>query len=420
MQRTANPRIRVRFSVRPPSPRLNHLLEACNGRAGCRGKNVPCRFVVPRGNFGNFRAHSPFTEPCSLAWISMSEKNLGPAQSYRYNPRALNGARPFRGSSAVEQSAVNRSVVGSNPTPGAIHFRPWQHVTAAPCRCRTGRGVSADRRFVPRQTLTVPQDLRQNCGDRTLPADRPASADTWRLTAGRLRSGRAVTGIQHEEALLDEHARPRRPYDPSSYRDIPAAPGQLMRPALLALACCGLLSCNSAYGPPAATSTDHAVAAAAPAALARPPVPKRKPPTPNVQTASIAGPEAIPPAPEVAMPPETNTGVLVPSPSTPEVPNDVVGMDSSGVERSLGPPDSRRDVPPAVVWQYANAGCGLDIWLYRDLQSGALRALFVEVKGDDRTEQRRQYCIKQLALQSAGGQSANGTRRLGTDETAPR
>jgi hypothetical protein len=349
----------------------------------------------------------------------MSEKFLGPAHTYRYNPRALDSARPFRGSSAVEQSAVNRSVVGSNPTPGAIHFRHGPRATVVPRLCRTVRAVPGRRSVVPRQALTIPQDLRQNCGDRTLPAGPPASGDTSKLPVGCSRSGRAVAGIQYKEALLDEHARPRRPYDPASRCDMPAPLGQLKRQVLLALLCSGLVSCNSAYGPPPSASTDHA-AAAVPAALARPPVPKHKPPTPNVQSASIAGPEATAPAPEVALPPETNAGMLVPAPSTPEVPNDVVGMDSSGIERSLGQPDSRRDVPPAVVWQYANGGCGLDIWLYRDLQSGALRALFVEVKGDDRTEQRRQYCIKQLALQSAGSQSGNGPHRLGTDEVAPR
>jgi hypothetical protein len=43
----------------------------------------------------------------------------------------------------------------------------------------------------------------------------------------------------------------------------------------------------------------------------------------------------------------------------------------------------------------------LDIWLYKDLQSGIVRALFAEVKGDDQSDQRRQSCIRQLATDAA-------------------
>ena len=43
---------------------------------------------------------------------------------------ALDTARLFRGSSAVEQPAVNRLVVGSNPTRGAIHTSENQGLPA--------------------------------------------------------------------------------------------------------------------------------------------------------------------------------------------------------------------------------------------------------------------------------------------------
>jgi len=196
--------------------------------------------------------------------------------------------------------------------------------------------------------------------------------------------------------------------------------GRLMHPLFLAALLGGLIGCTSADNTAPLSPTQRVAAVPTPAATERPPVPKRKPPIPGAQQASatLSGSDSTA-VPEPAAAPETRVAAIEPAPSTPEmsssVPNDLVGMDSSVIEQSLGPPESRRDVPPAVVWQYANDACGLDVWLYRDLQSGALRALFVEVKGDDRTDQRRQFCIKQLALQSGGG-----NRRADPDEAAPR
>ena len=190
---------------------------------------------------------------------------------------------------------------------------------------------------------------------------------------------------------------------------------RLRRPLLLTVLVSGLIGCNTTP-PSTASPPQHVAAAPAANTLDHPPVPKRKPVTPTTQTAAVAPDTAT--APDSSVPAETHTAALETAPSTPatlDVPSEIVGMDSSAIEQDLGPPESRRDVPPAVVWQYANDACGLDVWLYRDLQSGALRALFVEVKGDDRTDQRRQFCIKQLALQSAGG-----THRADTDPTAAR
>ena len=273
----------------------------------------------------------------------MSEKFLGPARPYRYKPRAPKAARSFRGSSAVEQSAVNRSAVGSNPTPGAS----------------LGRGQS---------------------------------------------------GEPDEEALLDDPLGPRVHHRSLSALD-PIRP--FGSPAVLALLVGSLAGCATAPKPAPAPPAPRVASVPAPAPSEPPPVPRRKPPIPNAQ-APAAEAAAAPPDPPV--PAEvTHLAAVAPAPPVPEAPSDLVGMESSAIEHDLGPPESRRDVPPAVVWHYADDACGLDIWLYRELQSGALRALFIEVKGDDRTEQRRQYCIKQLAVDSAGG-----TRRGGADSNSPR
>jgi hypothetical protein len=225
-----------------------------------------------------------------------------------------------------------------------------------------------------------------------------------------------------EEALLDEILRLRAMDAAPFALKSPFFLGRVGRPLVLAVMIGGLTGCSMFEPPSSPDQTQQIAVVPEPPAAERPPVPRRKPPTPGAAITAPQGPDAAPVDAGTAA--ETHVATLEPSPSTPvrpsperpgDVPSDLIGMESSAIERSLGPPGQRRDVPPAVVWQYASDACDLDVWLYRDLQSGALRALFVEVKGDDRTDQRRQYCIKQLALQSAGG-----SRRFGADAAAPR
>jgi hypothetical protein len=354
-----------------------------------------------------------FTEPCILAWFSMSEKFLGATRSYRYNPRALIGARPFRGSSAVEQSAVNRSVVGSNPTPGATSPTYRRYVARA-AESRPAAAAFAlhlgPKQLAARQTLTGGRNLRQNQERRTLSGRSPTISGP----AGR--PARYTVRVdwhgctQDEEALLDDMPRPRAIDDLLPALGSSAARGKLRRPLFVAALVGSLIGCTSADQPiPANPPQKIALVPPPGAAEQRPPVPKRKPATPASQVAATGtDPAGTDPAGfEPAAPAEVTTANLETIPSTPDkpmdVPPDLIGMESNAIEQSMGQPESRRDVPPAVVWRYANDACGLDVWLYRDLQSGALRALFVEVKGDDRTDQRRQFCIKQLALQSTGG-----------------
>jgi hypothetical protein len=77
------------------------------------------------------------------------------------------------------------------------------------------------------------------------------------------------------------------------------------------------------------------------------------------------------------------------------------GLETSAIEARLGPPQVQADSPPAVVWRYAAGDCAVDVYLYKDLQSGALRALFVDVKGDDRSDQRREVCLQRLVERHA-------------------
>jgi hypothetical protein len=188
----------------------------------------------------------------------------------------------------------------------------------------------------------------------------------------------------------------------------------------------GLTGCAPAIEPAhplsASPSTPSPVAAL-PAADEPPPLPKRKPPSPAPPPPSVAelpqlpyrGSDFLTAGPGPPAIPDRHSAISEPVPSAPDTENDIIGLESDAIEYRLGQPESRRDMPPAVVWHYANDSCSLDIWLYRDLQSSALRALFTEVMGDDRTDQRRQSCIKQLALQSA-----SGTHPASADTTSPR
>src|SRR3990172_597981 len=96
-QRTANPRTPVRFRPWPPG------LVSENRHSSAHAETLES-------------ALRPF-------WIrsGFCAKALAPLPVFCYEAGASD-PRPFRGSSAVEQPAVNRLVAGSNPARGASHF----------------------------------------------------------------------------------------------------------------------------------------------------------------------------------------------------------------------------------------------------------------------------------------------------------
>ena len=81
---------------------------------------VASRFTQPSISRGRrFWRETPKPQPISTSKLC--------------NPRQLCYSRAtFRGSSVVEQSAVNRSVVGSNPTRGASYFKDYDEKPRAP------------------------------------------------------------------------------------------------------------------------------------------------------------------------------------------------------------------------------------------------------------------------------------------------
>jgi hypothetical protein len=154
-----------------------------------------------------------------------------------------------------------------------------------------------------------------------------------------------------------------------------------------------LAACAGKPSPPVAVPTPEPVAEAPVAPAPKIPVPRRKPapPASSPTNATIETPEPLHPEPVAPTPTGTE----------PAPPISLDGLEAAAVEKRLGPPQVQADSPPAVVWRYAAGDCAVDVYLYKDLQSGALRALFVDVKGDDRSDQRREACLQRLAERHA-------------------
>lgn len=155
--------------------------------------------------------------------------------------------------------------------------------------------------------------------------------------------------------------------------------------AVLTVALVGLGGCSLLHHPaPAPKPEPEAPAPVAEAPPEEPPVPEHKPKPPPLPA----------PAPQVAKiepPPPAATPPL----ARPEV--QVIGLDPAALERTLGPPAAHHDSPLAIVWEYADGDCAVDIYLYRDVQSGTLRSLTVDVKGDDQSDERRRTCLGRFA-----------------------
>jgi len=162
------------------------------------------------------------------------------------------------------------------------------------------------------------------------------------------------------------------------------------RLAVLLLVTSLLAACADKPKPPAPVASPEPVAEAPQEPSIKIPVPRRKPSPPSSPgSATIGAPEPLHPEP------------VPPSADTPTPPITLDGLEAAAVEKQLGPPQVQADSPPAVVWRYAAGDCAVDVYLYKDLQSGALRALFVDVKGDDRSDQRREVCLQRLAERHA-------------------
>lgn len=85
----------------------------------------------------------------------------------------------------------------------------------------------------------------------------------------------------------------------------------------------------------------------------------------------------------------------------------LVGMDSREVEGLLGAPVMLRREQPAQYWRYSHGGCAIDMFLYADAATGALRVAHVAVRPDGaRAPLSNPRCEQMQA--SLGGAEAPG------------
>jgi len=125
------------------------------------------------------------------------------------------------------------------------------------------------------------------------------------------------------------------------------------------------------------------------------PVPPRPKPAPAPTPTEMA---KLEPAPAVLLPPAPM--VSAPSP---------IGLDQESVSGAYGAPASQTDAPPAIVWQYLAADCVLDVYFYRDVETGKTHALYVKLKGDDQSDDRLRTCLTRIAQRNAGNGTGGGT-----------
>jgi hypothetical protein len=61
-------------------------------------------------------------------------------------------------------------------------------------------------------------------------------------------------------------------------------------------------------------------------------------------------------------------------------PERLVGLSEEDTKRLIGDPGGIREEPPAVVWSYSSARCGLNLFFYMDMATRTFRALAYELK----------------------------------------
>lgn len=82
-------------------------------------------------------------------------------------------------------------------------------------------------------------------------------------------------------------------------------------------------------------------------------------------------------------------------------PEKMVGLDAGAMQRWLGAPGVRLQLPPAEVWRYVSQGCLLDVYLYLDLRTREMRVLHYEVIADEGTSRSKDGCYRQILARGA-------------------
>lgn len=119
------------------------------------------------------------------------------------------------------------------------------------------------------------------------------------------------------------------------------------------------------------------------------------PPPPSSAGTKASAPSgslaALPPVP--VPPPKERPGPALD-------PERLLGLTQEETRRLMGTPGGVREEPPAVVWTYASAGCGLDVFFYMDLANQAFRALAYDLKPKGRSGLAGGACLASLRTTS--------------------
>ncbi len=174
----------------------------------------------------------------------------------------------------------------------------------------------------------------------------------------------------------------------------------LFYPVLMSLGVGGLASCAEPPTPP------PPLVAVAPVRILPPPLhPRRVLPhpahKPEPPSDSAVPPEG--PAPEAgdaaAAIVEPEAAAHPPAPAEPPpAPRELIGLDQAAAKRLFGAAAEQSEQPPATVWRYRSATCGLDLYFYLDLRSGHMRTLHYAFNGDAADPTGRQNCLKSLVV----------------------
>jgi hypothetical protein len=75
---------------------------------------------------------------------------------------------------------------------------------------------------------------------------------------------------------------------------------------------------------------------------------------------------------------------------------ELVGLDERRATELLGPATATENRAPGNVWHYQSSHCALDLVFYMEMQSGQMRTLHYDFKGEARTPQQRAACLKTI------------------------
>ena len=93
--------------------------------------------------------------------------------------------------------------------------------------------------------------------------------------------------------------------------------------------------------------------------------------------------------------------MAVTKPAKPASPDELIGLDESGVRKVLGSPAETRNDNAARILSYRHsAGCALDVIFFMDLKAGDLRVLSYQWNSDGARSRDAASCYAELRVTS--------------------